>query len=110
MPFHKVDPEEEIKKSIERYPGLEIYMKQVDAQYKLIESLVKFRESTGITQKEVAERSGLTQQMVSRMEKIDNSPTLDTFLRYVLALGLELKLDGSNVFGAGNGEEACCVV
>ncbi|WP_261780707.1 hypothetical protein [Clostridium botulinum] len=40
MPFHKVDPEEEIKKSIERYPGLEIYMKQADAQYKLIKSLV----------------------------------------------------------------------
>ncbi|NEZ85885.1 XRE family transcriptional regulator [Clostridium botulinum] len=110
MAFHKVDPMEEIKKSIDKNPGLEIYMKQADAQYKLIKSLVEFRKSAGITQKEVAERSGLTQQMVSRMEKIDNSPTLDTFLRYVLALGLELKLDGSNVFGAGNGEEACCVV
>ncbi|GEM_PF-6921953 len=66
MPFHKVDPEEEIKKSIERYPGLEIYMNQVDAQYKLIKSLVEFRKSTGITQKEVSEISGLSKQMISR--------------------------------------------
>ncbi|WP_159036271.1 hypothetical protein [Clostridium botulinum] len=41
MPFHKVDPEEEIKKSIEMYPGLEIYIKQVDIQYKLIKLLFK---------------------------------------------------------------------
>ncbi|MBY6758659.1 helix-turn-helix transcriptional regulator [Clostridium botulinum] len=93
MPFHKVAPEKEIKKSIERYPGLEIYIKQVDAQYKLIKSLVEFRKSTGITQKEVAERSGLTQQMVSRMEKVDYSPTLESFLKYMLALGLEVKIE-----------------
>lgn len=59
----------------------------------LIKSLVEFRKSAGITQKEVAEKSGLTQQMVSRIEKVTNSPTLDVFLRYVSALGLELKIN-----------------
>ncbi|MBD5589368.1 helix-turn-helix domain-containing protein [Clostridium botulinum] len=91
--FHKINPEEEIEKAIKNNPELEIYMKQADAQYQLIKSLVEFRKSAKITQKEVAERSGLTQQMVSRLEKIDNSPTLDVFLRYVSALGLELKIN-----------------
>lgn len=91
--FHKINPEEEIEKAIENNPELEIYMKQADAQYQLIKSLVEFRKSAKITQREVAERSGLTQQMVSRIEKIDNSPTLDVFLRYVSALGLELKIN-----------------
>ncbi|HDK7194949.1 TPA: helix-turn-helix transcriptional regulator [Clostridium botulinum] len=91
--FHKINPEKEIKKAIENNPELEIYMKQADAQYQLIKSLVEFRKSAKITQREIAERSGLTQQMVSRIEKIDNSPTLDVFLRYVSALGLELKIN-----------------
>lgn len=59
----------------------------------LIKSLVEFRESTGITQKEVAERSGLSQQMVSRMENVDYSPTLESFLKYMLALGGEVKIE-----------------
>ncbi|BAO05017.1 transcriptional regulator, XRE family [Clostridium botulinum B str. Osaka05] len=88
--FHKINPEEEIEKAIENNPELEIYMKQADAQYKLIKSLVEFRKSAKITQREVAERSGLTQQMVSRIEKVTNTPRLDVFLRYVSALGLEL--------------------
>lgn len=91
--FHKINPEEEIEKAIKNNPELEIYMKQADAQYQLIKSLVEFRKSAKITQREVAKRSGLTQQMVSRIEKIDNSPTLDVFLRYVSALGLELKIN-----------------
>ncbi|APH20935.1 TPA: helix-turn-helix domain-containing protein [Clostridium botulinum] len=90
--FHKINPEEEIEKAIQNNPELEIYMKQANAQYQLIKSLVEFRKSAKITQREVAERSGLTQQMVSRLEKIDNSPTLDVFLRYVSALGLELTI------------------
>ncbi|NFF75898.1 helix-turn-helix transcriptional regulator [Clostridium sporogenes] len=91
--FHKISPEEEIEKSIKNNPELKIYIKQADAQYELIKTLVEFRKSAKITQREVTERSGLTQQMVSRIEKIDNSPTLDVFLRYVLALGLELKIN-----------------
>jgi len=91
--FHKINPEEEIEKSIKKNPELEIYMKQADAQYQLIKSLVEFRKSTGTTQKEIAEKSGLTQQMVSRIEKVTNTPRLDVFLRYVLALGLELKIN-----------------
>ncbi|HCL4447203.1 TPA: helix-turn-helix transcriptional regulator [Clostridium botulinum] len=68
-------------------------MKQADAQYQLIKSLVEFRKSAKITQQEIAEKSGLTQQMVSRIEQVTNSPRLDVFLRYVSALGLELKIN-----------------
>lgn len=103
MGFHRVDAEEQNRKAIEKNPELEIYMRQADAQYRLIKEIAEYRKSAGITQKQVAERSGLTQQMVSRMEKIDNSPTLDNFLRYVLAIGLNLKVvraAGSEAGGA----------
>jgi HTH-type transcriptional regulator / antitoxin HipB len=109
MGFRKINTQEEIRKATEKKPELDAYIKQADTQYKLIKEIVEYRKCVGITQKEVAERSGLTQQMVSRMEKIDNSPTLENFLRYVLALGLELKVEKANIQGVSSGEEAFCV-
>jgi predicted transcriptional regulator len=105
MGFHRVDAEKEKRKAIKKNPELEIYYGQADAQYRLIKEIVEYRKFAGITQKQVAERSGLTQQMVSRMEKIDNSPTLDNFLRYVLAIGLNLKV----VVATGGGETEATV-
>lgn len=100
MGFHRIDAEKEKRKAIEKNPDLEVYIGQAELQYRLIKEIAEYRKSAGITQKQVAERSGLTQQMVSRMEKIDNSPTLDNFLKYVLAIGLNLKV----VVATGAGE------
>lgn len=114
MGFKKVDPREEINKTIKDNHELETSFKRFDAQYELIEQLVEFRKASGITQKEVALKSGLTQQMVSRIEKIDYSPTLDNFLKYVLALGLRLKPVVSNASSkvtekAVRDEDACAL-
>lgn len=41
----------------------------------------------------VAEKIGVKNQVISRIETIGNSPTLDNFLKYADALGLEVKLE-----------------
>lgn len=109
MGFHKVDAEKEIKKAVDKNPELSIFIRQAEMQYQLIKKIAEYRKSKGITQKEVAKRSGLTQQMVSRMEKIENSPTLDNFLRYVLALGLELSVDKKDGLVKGEDEQAAAI-
>lgn len=109
MGFHRINASEQTKRAIQQNGKLEIYIKQADAQYNLIKEIVQYRKSAGITQKEVAARSGLTQQMVSRMEKIDNSPTLDNFLRYVLAIGLDLKVIKANGKDSKGDEQAAAI-
>jgi len=96
MGFHKVNPNDEIKKAIDNNNELENYIREADAQYELIKILVEFRKDIGLTQSEVSKKSGLTQQMISRIEKLDNSPTLDNFIKYVMALGLKIKVDKIN--------------
>ena len=96
MGFHKVNPNDEIKKAISNNSELETYISEADAQYELIRMLVDFRKGIGLTQNEVSKKSGLTQQMISRIEKLDNSPTLDNFIKYVMALGLKIKVDKIN--------------
>jgi len=50
----------------------------------------------GFSQSDVARQSGLTQQMVSRIEVVDNSPTLRNFMKYIDSMDLEIKIEKKN--------------
>lgn len=92
MGFRKVDCVAELNEAIRNDVELAEYVREFEQEYELMQSLVKARKELGLTQKDISKRSGLTQQMVSRMEKIDNSPTLTNFLRYISAIGLDINV------------------
>lgn len=92
MGFKKVDCVAELNEAIRNDVELAEYVREFEQEYELMQSLVKARKELGLTQKDISKRSGLTQQMVSRMEKIDNSPTLTNFLRYISAIGLDINV------------------
>ena len=55
-----------------------------------------FRESAGLTQEQLAERSGLPQSHISRLERGHHSPSFVTLERIALALGIDVsELDPS---------------
>ena len=56
--------------------------------------LARLRKAKKLTQGNIKEAAGLTQQAISRIERGINerSPTLKTLIRYVDALGYELTL------------------
>ncbi|OCZ54231.1 helix-turn-helix transcriptional regulator [Dehalobacter sp. TeCB1] len=91
MPFVKGNIKAEIeerKKNQEFAKAYEI----IDTEYKLIETIIKMRKESGITQPELAEITGISQQSISRMEKVGHSPTLRNFLKYLDGAGLELEV------------------
>ncbi|MCC6456733.1 MAG: XRE family transcriptional regulator [Caldilineaceae bacterium] len=56
--------------------------------------LVEARAASGLTQKQVAERMGVSQAQVARIEKAGyDAYTLRTLRRYIEALGNEFSLD-----------------
>ena len=93
MIFKKANLQREIRKAIENDKQLDKHICEADIKYELIQTIVKTRKDMDITQQEVSEKSGLTQQMVSRIENLDNSPTLDNFIKYLTALGLKINID-----------------
>lgn len=92
MGFKKVDCVAEMEERVRSNEMIAKYAEQFDVQYELMQSIARTRKELGLTQKEISRLSGLTQQMVSRMEQVDNSPTLSNFLKYIAALGLDIKL------------------
>jgi len=93
MPFKKIDVKEEINKRLENDDELKKAYENAQNEYEVVKQLVKMRNEMGFSQSDVAKQSGLTQQMVSRIETVDNSPTLRNFIKYVNSLGLEIKIE-----------------
>ena len=52
--------------------------------------LRRAREKRGLSMNEVASRAGLSQQMVSYVERGMRNPTLETLLRITAAMGVDL--------------------
>lgn len=65
-----------------------------NSSYGLMFSLVQARKTAGLKQPDVAERMGISQQAVSKIEDMDGDPKLSTIRRYATAIGvcLDLKL------------------
>lgn len=55
-----------------------------------IKSLVDSRKKQGITQKELSEKTGLTQQVVSSIETCGRRPTLINLIRYLLGININI--------------------
>ena len=60
--------------------------------YKFAVSLIALRESSGLTQEQLAAQTGIGQGDISRIEGGSANPTEKTLIRIADALGAELKL------------------
>ncbi len=61
------------------------------AEMKFKQELIEKRKASALTQKDISERSGLSQQAVSRLEK-GTGGTIETIIRYLNAMGCSLSL------------------
>ena len=61
-------------------------------EYKLIGEMISIRKQEKITQSRLAELTGCKQQVISRIENKENSPSLRMFSNMLSALGYELQI------------------
>ncbi|SFV03805.1 helix-turn-helix domain-containing protein [Alicyclobacillus macrosporangiidus] len=73
--------------------------RETDRIVQLIGALVMRRKSIGLTQEELAKRTGLKQSAVARLESGNTVPKLDTLIRVADALDLNLTLEPKNDHG-----------
>lgn len=63
-----------------------------DSDTELIDRLVEIRKKENVSQSELAKMVGSKQQVISRLEKNEHSPSLKLFYSMVNALGYELQI------------------
>ncbi len=62
-------------------------------EYEAIRAVIAARLACNMTQKELAEKTGIRQSNISRIENGSASPTIDTLARIAAGLGKKLKID-----------------
>ena len=59
----------------------------------VIQAIIYARQSTGLTQKELSERTGIAQGDISKLEKGNANPSIRTLQRLAAGMGMRLKLE-----------------
>ena len=92
MPFQEIDIDKILKEKSKSDPEFEKDFRNIEAELDVVAQIVKARKQRGLSQKDVANKAGVTQQVVSRVENRSYSPNLKNLVKITNALELEIKL------------------
>ncbi|HIZ55934.1 MAG TPA: helix-turn-helix domain-containing protein [Firmicutes bacterium] len=62
-------------------------------QYEIISQIIKARNEQGLTQEDLAARTGLQRSNISRLESGNYNPSIELLARVARGLGLELHVE-----------------
>ncbi len=65
----------------------------LEPEYEIIRQIILARSKSNITQKELAERSGIKQSNISRLERGTYNPSLNTLKKIAKGLDKELHIE-----------------
>jgi len=65
---------------------------RINFEVALIGKLIEARESKGLTQKAIAEKAGVNQSAVARLESMRATPQIDTLFKVLKPLGYTLEI------------------
>lgn len=83
----------DIKRRLMKNTEFAAEYEKADAEFAIVEALVRARTKAKLTQAELAERLGTTQSAVARLEGGKVSPSIATLRRYAEATGARLQID-----------------
>lgn len=64
----------------------------VEFEAELIGKMIEAREALGMTQRELAQASGVKQPSIARIETMRSTPQIDTLMRLLAPLGYKLAI------------------
>ena len=65
---------------------------RINFEVSLIGKIIEARESKGLSQRELAELSGVKQPAIARMESMKATPQIDTLMKLLVPLGYTLAI------------------
>ncbi len=65
----------------------------LEPEFAIIRAMIDARRETGLTQKELSERTGIAQGDISKLENGNANPSLRTLQRLAEGMGMQLKVE-----------------
>jgi transcriptional regulator with XRE-family HTH domain len=84
--------EDALKERMEE-PGFRAEYDALEPEFAIIQAMIDARKNTGLTQKELSERTGIAQGDISKLENGSANPSLKTLQRLATAMDMRLKVE-----------------
>lgn len=65
----------------------------LEPEFAIIQAIIDARTKSGVTQKELSERTGIAQSDISKLENGNANPSLRTLQRLASGMGYKLRLE-----------------
>jgi len=65
----------------------------LDTEFSFIQAMIDARRETGMTQKQLAEKTGISQSDISKFESGSGNPSIKTLRRLAAGLGMKVKIE-----------------
>ncbi|MBE6106813.1 helix-turn-helix domain-containing protein [Anaerovibrio lipolyticus] len=76
-------------------PAFKAEYDALEDEFVIIQAIIDARKKSGLTQKELAERTGIAQADISKLENGNANPSLRTLKRLAAGMGMKIKLEFS---------------
>ena len=74
-------------------PEIKAEYDALEPEFAMIQAMIDTRKGTGITQKQLAEITGIAQGDISKLENGSANPSLRTLQRLAAGMGMKLKIE-----------------
>jgi len=74
-------------------PGFKKEWDALEPEFAIIQAMIDARKTTGLTQKQLSERTGIAQGDISRIENGNANPSLNTLKRLATGMDMTLKIE-----------------
>lgn len=93
LEIYRMNEYGQFKQTLLQDPEVKAEYDALEPEFDIIRTMIKARKEQNITQKELSERTGITQADISRIENGSRNPSLDMLKRLAKGLGMRLKLE-----------------
>ena len=91
MNFEKISVKDMVAEK-RKDPDFDKECRKIEQEYRLIDRIVKERKRKNITQEKLAAMTGISKQSISRLEREKHIPKIDTLMKLLDGLDLELTI------------------
>lgn len=74
-------------------PKFKAEYEKLQPEHVVIQAIIDARKQSGLTQKELSERTGIAQGDISKIEKGNANPSIRTLQRLATGMGMRLKIE-----------------
>ena len=76
-------------------PGFKAEWDALEPEFSIMQAMIDARKASGLTQKQLSERTGIAQADISKLENGNGNPSLKTLQRLAQGMGMQLQVSFS---------------